>query len=127
MLADDRPRDLGAAENGGDPDLIPAGDEHSSAFVDEPHELVAIGVVAIANEDDIGRRRAKLKEDALIALASIVDRRRRRYDRDARVVATGELDKPAQDLPVPELILGAADRQQRSEIRLTQLHSSPLI
>src|SRR6185436_1044675 len=60
--------------------------------------------------DRTDRARAEVGEELLVALASLeAERRRGRDDGDAGIAAAGERDEPAQDHPIPDLVLRSPD------------------
>jgi hypothetical protein len=93
--------------------LVAAGHEDPCRLCQQPRQC---GIVRLfpgdrSQADDVGD--AELAEERLVQVGGLVtQRRRRRDDRHPPRCAAREGGEPRQDLPLPELLLSAADDQQ---------------
>ena len=106
----DRVREPRAADRRRQPQLVATGQEDARRIADRQGRQFVIGLRPGDRVERMDPRDAELTEHRLVPLARLEpQRRRRRDDRDRGVHPAGERDEPAEDDPVPDLVLRPAD------------------
>src|SRR5690606_26057006 len=105
----DRLRHRGAAEDGGQPQLVAAGDEDAAGLFDLLHAVAFAGVAAGVEIEHADLARAHLGEQLLVAVAGVVEPAGGRDHRDLGTLAPAQLEEPLQHAHVALLVLGTTD------------------
>ena len=112
-----QPRHGGAAQRGGQPELVAAGEEHAAWPRRSPRGRRLLGLGALVEPQHLDRGHAHGPEQRVVLRAGLGPARGGRDHRDPRLRAAGKLDEPAQDGAVAQPLLGAADRDDVSRAR----------
>src|SRR5690606_34769186 len=105
----DRLRDRRASQDGGQPQLVAAGDEDPAGLFDLLHAVAFARVAAGVEVEHADIARAHLGEQLFIAVAGAVEAARGRDHRDVGALAPAQLEEPVQHAHVALLVLGTAD------------------
>ena len=99
----------------GEPELVPTRHEDAGRIADGGGVGLVVGLRSGHGMQGSHSRDAQFAEDLSVAFARFhAHGRRRRDDRDRGVLTTGKGDEAAEDDPIADLVLGAADDDDRS-------------
>ena len=111
---EDRVRQARPTDRRGQSELVAAGQEDPGGIAHRPRRGLVVGLRPRHGVERPDRRDAELREDLAVAFAGQrTERTRRRDHGNGRVAAAGERDESVEDDPIPDLVLGPADDDDR--------------